>query len=156
MLKRSMVGLIAAVLLMSLSVLTACSRSSEPMSIAPSTTTPETITTPKTPAAITPVVWSPDMDCAACHIMKSYVASLQDSNLGAYVHAQKGFVCLDCHEQEAVEEVHGSANGSATSIVEREFSTELCLGCHGAMEISLHPRRIAVHLGRDQAARGKS
>ena len=78
--------------------------------------------------------------------MKSYVDSLQDSSLEVYVHAQKGFVCLDCHEQEAVEEVHRSANGSATSIKERKFPTEPCLGCHGSYADLIAPTKDSTAL----------
>jgi hypothetical protein len=64
--------------------------------------------------------------------MQSYIDSLQDSSLIVYVHAQAGFDCLDCHEQEVLEEVHGTVNFSATSVNEREFPKQFCLDCHGS------------------------
>lgn len=82
--------------------------------------------------ATTPIVWSYDIDCAVCHVMQSYVDSLQDSNLMVYVHAQAGFVCLDCHEQEVLEEVHEDVNSNATSIEERKFPKQFCFECHGS------------------------
>ncbi len=88
--------------------------------------------TPETPTAIVPIVWSPDIDCAICHVMQPYVASMQDSSLMGYVHAQKGFVCLVCHEQGVLGEVHRDVSSNATSIKERKFSKEFCLRCHGS------------------------
>ena len=126
MVKKSIFCLIAVVLLISVAVLAACNRNSKSVSTTPpappeTTTTPktpappETSTTPKTPAATTSIVWSPDVDCAVCHVMQSYVDSLQDSSLMVYVHSQKGFVCLDCHDQQVLAEVHTDVNSNATS-----------------------------------------
>ncbi len=64
--------------------------------------------------------------------MQSYVDSLQDSSLRVYVHSKKGFVCLDCHDQQVLAEVHTDVNSNATSIKERKFPKEFCLGCHGS------------------------
>ena len=128
MLRKTILGLFAVVFLILVSVLTAYNRGSKSISPAQSTTHE----TPTTPTAITPIVWSPDMDCAICHVMQPYVDSMQDSNLMGYVHAQKGFVCLNCHEQGVLEEVHRGANSNATAIKERKFSKEFCLGCHGS------------------------
>lgn len=123
-----MLGLIAVVFLISVSVLTAYNRGPQTKLMAPPIA-PETTTTP---TAITPVVWSPDIDCAICHVMQPYVASMQDSSLMVHVHAQKGFGCLNCHEQGVLVEVHRSADSTATSINERKFPKESCLKCHGS------------------------
>ena len=74
-------------------------------------------------------VWAPDMDCTACHVMDPYVDSLQDPNRLAYAHAQEGLACLDCHELEAVEQVHEQAV-AGTSIEERKVEMDVCFDCH--------------------------
>ena len=74
-------------------------------------------------------VWAPDMDCTACHVMDSHFDSLQDTNLLAYAHAQEGLVCLDCHEAEAVEQVHNEAV-AGKPIRAREFEMQVCFECH--------------------------
>jgi len=77
-------------------------------------------------------VWNPDMDCAVCHVMDSYLESLDDPNLLAYAHAQEGLTCLHCHSDlEALEQVHEGAvpGGPVTALrVENEF----CFDCHVA------------------------
>ena len=78
-------------------------------------------------------MWAPDMDCTACHVMDPYFESLQDSNLLAYAHAQEGLACLDCHELEAVEQVHEEAV-AGTSIKERKVEMDSCFECHVANE----------------------
>ncbi len=126
MLRKTILGLIAVVFLISVSVLTAYNRSSKSISKVPPTTF-EMTDTSETPTAIVPIVWAPDIDCAICHVMQPYVASMQDSSLMGYVHAQKGFVCLVCHEQGVLGEVHRDVSSNATSIKERKFSKEFCL-----------------------------
>ena len=74
--------------------------------------------------------WEPDMDCATCHVMASYTESLQDANLSAYTHAQEGLVCLDCHEQAVLDQVHKEAKAGVTRLKPRKFSNELCFDCH--------------------------
>ena len=128
MLRKSIIALFAVVFLISVSVLAAYNRGSKSIS----TTPPMTPEMAPIPAAIIPIVWSPDIDCTVCHVMQPYVASMQDSSLMVYNHAQKGFVCLDCHEQGVLVEVHGGVNSDATSIKERKFSKEFCLACHGS------------------------
>jgi hypothetical protein len=70
------------------------------------------------------------MDCATCHVMASYTESLQDANLSASTHAQEGLVCLDCHEQAVLEQVHKEAKAGVTRLKPRKFSNELCFDCH--------------------------
>jgi cytochrome c nitrite reductase small subunit len=74
--------------------------------------------------------WDPDMDCAVCHFMASYTESLQDATLLAYTHAQEGLVCLDCHEQAALEQVHEEARPGDLRLKVLRFSSEFCLDCH--------------------------
>ncbi len=74
--------------------------------------------------------WDPDMDCAYCHVMASYTESLQDATLLANVHAQEGLVCLDCHEQAVLEQVHEEAKPGAPRLKERTFPMESCFDCH--------------------------
>lgn len=137
MLTKSTLRLLAVVFMVSVSLLSACDRSTRSISTAPPATSetptiPESSATSETPTAITPIVWSPDLDCAGCHVMQSYVDSLQNSSLMVSAHAQKGFVCLSCHEQELLAEVHEDLDPSTTSIEERMFPQEFCLGCHGS------------------------
>ena len=74
-------------------------------------------------------VWAPDMDCTACHVMDPYFDSLQDTNLLAYAHGQEGLACLDCHELEAVEQVHEEAV-AGTRIKARTVENQFCFDCH--------------------------
>ncbi len=78
-------------------------------------------------------LWAPDMDCTVCHSMESYFESLQDSTLLAYAHAEEGLECLDCHEVEAVEEVHEQAV-AGRPIIARKFGMGFCFDCHVANE----------------------
>jgi len=85
-------------------------------------------TTEVTPTAKVEV-WAPDMDCTACHVMDPYVESLEDTNLLAYAHAQEGLECLDCHELEAVEQVHEEAV-AGRPITARTVEMQFCFDCH--------------------------
>jgi len=58
---------------------------------------------------------------------------LQDSSLLAYAHAQQGLASLDCHEVEAVEQVHEEAV-PGTRIRGRTVENEFCFDCHVANE----------------------
>jgi hypothetical protein len=73
------------------------------------------------------------MDCTVCHSMESYFESLQDSNLLAYAHAEEGLACLDCHDVEAVEQVHEEAVPGAP-IRAKTVDMESCFDCHVANE----------------------
>ena len=77
--------------------------------------------------------WSPDTDCALCHLVPN-VESLEDPNLLAYDHAQQGLACGDCHDDlEALEQVHEYAvPGGPVSALSVEM--EFCLDCHVANE----------------------
>jgi len=61
--------------------------------------------------------------------MDLYFESLQDSNLLAYAHAEEGLACLDCHELEAVEQVHEEAV-AGKPIKRRTVEMDFCLECH--------------------------
>jgi nitrate/TMAO reductase-like tetraheme cytochrome c subunit len=75
-------------------------------------------------------LWDPDMDCSVCHVMDPYLDSLEDTSLLAYVHAQEGLECLDCHNDlEAVEQVHEEAV-PGKSIVGKTVENEFCFDCH--------------------------
>jgi len=78
-------------------------------------------------------VWDPEMDCSVCHVMVPYVESLEDTDLLAYAHAQEGLECLDCHEVEAVEQVHEEAVAGAP-IKPRTVEMAACFDCHAANE----------------------
>ena len=73
------------------------------------------------------------MDCTVCHVMVPYVESLEDSNLLAYPHAQEGLACLDCHELEAVGQVHEEAV-AGRPVTERTVDMQFCFDCHVANE----------------------
>jgi cytochrome c nitrite reductase small subunit len=103
-----------------------CARCHEPLSTGPGWTT-EVIT----PTGV--AVWSPDMDCSACHVMDTYFDSLQDTNLLAYAHAQEGLECLDCHEEAAVKQVHEEAV-AGKAIRSKTVDMQFCLDCHVANE----------------------
>jgi len=75
-------------------------------------------------------LWDPDMDCTGCHVMDPYLESLDNPDLLAYVHAQEGLSCLDCHNDlEAVEQVHEEAV-PGKRIVGKTVDNEFCFDCH--------------------------
>ncbi len=95
------------------------------------TTTPPPTTATPSPTTTTPLlVWGPEMDCTTCHVMTSYVGSLQDATLLAYAHAQEGLACLDCHELAVLEQIHEGANPDTTELKERKFPMDSCFACH--------------------------
>ena len=73
------------------------------------------------------------MDCAVCHVMVPYMESLEDSNLLAYAHVQEGLECLDCHEVEALEQLHEEAV-PGKPIKARTVDMQFCFDCHVANE----------------------
>ena len=99
-----------------------CAQCHGPVATGPGWTTPVSPTTEV-------LVWEPDMDCTACHVMVPYLESLQDANLLAYAHAQEGLVCLDCHELAVLEQVHEEAV-PGTPIKARKFEMDFCFDCH--------------------------
>jgi len=86
-------------------------------------------------------VWTPDMDCTSCHVMDAYFESLQDSDLLAYAHAEEGLSCLDCHDVEAVAQVHEEAT-AGRPIKAKTVDMEFCLDCHVANEHTSHEQVI--------------
>lgn len=74
-------------------------------------------------------LFEPDMDCTACKVMGKYQKSLEDPEASMSVHAQEGLTCLDCHEQDKLEQVHEAAVPT-NRIKARRFGNELCFGCH--------------------------
>ncbi len=87
-------------------------------------------------------VWAPDMDCSVCHVMDPYFDSLQDPNLLASAHAQQGLSCLDCHEVEAVKQVHEEAV-PGTDIKGKTVEMQFCFDCHVASEHTSYEEIIA-------------
>ena len=74
-------------------------------------------------------LWAPDMDCSVCHVMDPYFESLEDSSLLGYAHSEEGLECLDCHEVEAVEQVHEEAV-AGERIPPKIIDNVFCLDCH--------------------------
>jgi len=79
-------------------------------------------------------VWNPEVDCAACHVMDPYIESLEDSDLLAYAHAEKGADCADCHDdQEQLQRVHEEAV-PGEPVTALSVENEFCFDCHLANE----------------------
>jgi cytochrome c nitrite reductase small subunit len=75
-------------------------------------------------------VWTPDMDCAACHVMVPYIESLEDEELLGYAHAQEGADCVDCHsDQEELQRVHEEAV-PGEPVAALSVDNEFCFDCH--------------------------
>jgi hypothetical protein len=87
-------------------------------------------------------VWAPDMDCSVCHVMDPYFDSLEDSTLLASAHAQEGLECLDCHEVEALEQVHEEAV-AGKPIKARTVDMQFCFDCHVPNEHTSYEQVIA-------------
>lgn len=75
--------------------------------------------------------------CAACHNMKPYYTSWNDSNLLANKHAKANVTCHECHQEsipakmnEGVKYITGNYK---TPLDKRNFGTrEMCLKCHSS------------------------
>ncbi len=92
---------------------------------------------PKQEASATPVQvdWSMESDCAQCHASES--TSMTGFDCFAKAHADEGYVCVDCHVDEAaLSDVHkDSASGNpATKLVKTEVGEDICLSCHGSFD----------------------
>lgn len=75
--------------------------------------------------------WTPEAECVMCHSLDGYTyeESRENPDLMAYAHAQEGLLCLDCHEQAALEESHvGAVPGGA--VEPRMYETGFCTDCH--------------------------
>ena len=110
------------------SLIIGCSKANENPS------SPEAQANSEAPASTVPADsdwWQPDMDCSACHSQN--VASLADSSCLAYAHAQAGNTCIDCHEQDVLQEKHQVPVEVPESITLR-MTKEECFECHGSME----------------------
>jgi len=114
-----------------------CAQCHGPVATGPGWTTPVTTT-----AEVQ--VWAPDMDCTACHVMDPYFASLQDTNLLAYAHAQEGLECLDCHNDlEALGQAHeGAVPGAPVKALRVEM--QFCFDCHVANEHTSYEQVIEL------------
>jgi hypothetical protein len=75
--------------------------------------------------------------------MDTYFDSLQDANLLAYAHAQEGLECLDCHEEEAVKQVHEEAV-AGEPIRELKVEMQVCFECHVANEHTSYEQIIEL------------
>jgi hypothetical protein len=65
--------------------------------------------------------------------MVPYIDSLADTSLLAYVHAQEGLECLDCHEVEGLKQVHEEAV-PGKPIKALRVKMDVCFDCHVANE----------------------
>ena len=72
--------------------------------------------------------------CTACHIMKPYYESWQNSSLLANKHSTAGVTCHQCHESsisiQAEEGLKFVTGDYKTPLDKREFTSEFCLRCH--------------------------
>jgi cytochrome c nitrite reductase small subunit len=98
------------------------------------------------------IAWSPDTDCALCHLVPQ-VESLEDSNLLAYAHAQEGLECLDCHSDlEALGQAHEGAVPGAP-VTRLAVKMDFCFDCHVPNEHTSYEEVIeltADYIIRDQ------
>jgi cytochrome c nitrite reductase small subunit len=99
-----------------------CAECHDPMATGPGWTTEATRTAEMD-------VWEPDMDCSVCHVMDPYVESLEDTSVLAYAHAQEGLECLDCHEEDALEETHEEAEADRP-VKQLTVEMAFCFDCH--------------------------
>ncbi|RPI59032.1 MAG: hypothetical protein EHM56_00110 [Chloroflexi bacterium] len=87
-------------------------------------------------------VFEPDMDCTVCHLMAPYVESMENTSREAYAHAQEGLKCLDCHELEAITQVHQQAKPTER-IRPRSVTMDQCFFCHTDNEHTSYEQVIA-------------
>jgi len=77
--------------------------------------------------------------CTACHIMKPYYESWQNSSLLANKHSTEGVTCHQCHESslsiQAEEGLKFVTGDYKTPLDKREFSKDMCLECHNFDEV---------------------
>lgn len=76
------------------------------------------------------IVWSPDSDCAICHVAEQ--SSYDDTACGASQHQEQ--ICESCHDDEAtLSTVHEGKTGSdkmPKRLKETEVAEDTCLSCH--------------------------
>jgi hypothetical protein len=77
------------------------------------------------------LVWTSDMDCAACHAR--HVGSISKSDISLSAHGENGVdQCMDCHEEEKLKVSHAKVIPGKPSFVKaRKYPQEFCLRCHG-------------------------
>ena len=75
------------------------------------------------------VGFNPNADCATCH-PASYAQSMKEATLLAYAHAQENLVCLDCHEAEALTQLHEGVGTDTSKLKVRRYGNEFCFDCH--------------------------
>ena len=80
--------------------------------------------------------------------MAPYVASMSLSNRLAYVHAQAGVTCQDCHPQTVVILVGELASNITHNYPQPldtlSFQTQACLQCHGTYaQLALRTQNLA-------------
>ncbi len=86
--------------------------------------------------------------CSSCHVMAPYVASMSSPNRLAYVHAQAGVTCQDCHPQTTVTLVGEIASNITHNYPQPldtlSFQTQACLHCHGTYaQLALRTQNLA-------------
>jgi hypothetical protein len=77
---------------------------------------------------------SEPQSCANCHLLQSYVDSIQDPNLLVSLHADHGLQCSDCHdrtrEQRFQETVSYLRRDYQDPIPPLRVNKEACFACH--------------------------
>ena len=76
--------------------------------------------------------------CTACHIMKPYYESWQNSTLLANKHSAAGVTCHECHESsfsiQAEEGLKFVTGNYKSPLDKRQFPKDFCLNCHTDFE----------------------
>lgn len=72
--------------------------------------------------------------CTTCHIMDSYLETLESPPFLAHAHAENDLECLDCHPfnagQSAGEVIAFVLHNYEDPLKQRKFPKEWCLECH--------------------------
>ena len=89
------------------------------------------------------VGFNPKADCSSCHA-PSYAESMQDPTMLAYAHvkAQANLTCLDCHEVEALTELHKGVGTDTSKLKQKKYPDTFCLDCHVANQHSSYEQII--------------
>ncbi len=84
-----------------------------------------------------PMEWSPDVDCAVCHVEEA-TTSGDTACLAGYHTATQGFDCMTCHvDDAALSEAHVDMTSGKVpkKLKKTEVDASLCDSCHDAVEL---------------------
>lgn len=97
-------------------------------------------------SAMEMVAWSPESDCAQCHVDET--TSVADPATGAGFHSTQNLQCVTCHADASMSDVHADyASGKVPSeLHDTAVSSDTCLssGCHDREDLKQRTAETTV------------